>query len=98
MDNNIKKMYCFDCAILAGLSVLLVFIISYVLYSLGHLQNEPTVRAAIMASGLLAIIFALIGMMTVIYHLRQNGEELYSDYAEIQKIYPQIEAVESETV
>jgi len=30
--------------------------------------------------------------------LRQNSEELYSGYAEIQKNHPQIEAVESEVV
>lgn len=98
MDNKIKKMYYCDCSILAGLSALLVLIISYVLYSLGHVQSESAVHVAIMTSGLFAIIFALTGIMTVIYHLRQNSEELYLDYEEISPKHPQMEVAESEVV
>jgi heme A synthase len=98
MENNVKKIYFFDCAILVGLSALLVFIISYVLYSLGQVPNGESVRAAIMASGLLAILFALTGMATVMLHLRQNSSELYAGSIEMQRIHLQIDSIESEAL
>ncbi len=98
MDKNTKKMYCFDCAILGGLSALLVFFIAYVLYSLGYVLSEWPMRVGIMASGLLAVLFALTGTSTVMAHLHKNSEELYAGSRVIKGIDSQIEVIEGEAL
>ena len=98
MDKNIKKMYCFDCAILGGLTALLVFLIGYVLCSLGYVLNEWPMRVGIMASGLLALLFALTGMATVMIHLHKNSSELYKDNIEWQGAELQIETINGKAI
>ncbi|HKL10656.1 MAG TPA: hypothetical protein VJ990_04395 [Clostridia bacterium] len=98
MENKTKKMYCFDCAILVGLAALLVFIVTYVLLSLGKVPGSGAVRMAIMASGMLALSFALTGMITVMSHLRQNSKELYSSEMGVEGIHTNMEKLESEAV
>jgi len=98
MENKIKKMYCFDCAILVGLAALLVFIVTYVLLSLDKVPGSGVVRMAIMASGMLALAFALTGMTTVMFHLRQNSKELYSSEMGVEGIHTNMEKLESEAL
>lgn len=98
MDKDIKKSYGFDCVILAGFSVLLVFIIAYVLYSLGQFSDEWPVRMGIMASGMLTVSFALTAVATVIIHLYKNSEKLYSSKMECQEVCLKLEAIEGEGV
>ena len=98
MENKIKKMYCFDCAILGALAALLVFIITYVLFSLGSVDSVGAVRISLIAAGILALSFALIGMATVMLHLRQNSKELYSSEMGIEGIQTNMEKLESEAV
>ncbi|HKL11129.1 MAG TPA: hypothetical protein VJ990_06775 [Clostridia bacterium] len=98
MENNTKRMYCFDCCILAGLTALLISIIGFVLFSLGQVPSSGAVRIAIIASGILALAFALTGMTTVMSHLRQNSNELYSVESEIEGIRINTEKMEGEAV
>ena len=98
MENNIKRMYCFDCAILGGLAAILVFIITYVLFSLGNVEGVGAVRLAVIVAGMLVLAFALMGMTTVILHLKKNSEVLYSGDIEIEKIQINMEKSEGEAV
>jgi len=98
MSKNMKRMYCIDCAMLLGLSTLLFCIVSYVLYNLNHIPNELSLRAGIVLSGLLALVFALSAMVTVMVHLHKNSEELYEDSMEMQEIDLQVGSIEGETI
>ena len=98
MENKIKKMYCFDCAILGVLADLVVSIFTYVFFILVRVYSVGAVRASVIASGMLALAFALTGMTTVMFHLRQNSKELYSSEMGIEGIQTNMEKLESEAV